>query len=277
MKKLIAASMLLASMNVFSQSYLILNNGVTLTTDMAGLVYDFGHFALPSRVTLNGGQFLVEDKILQTIDSKGFLYSKDMKIDDVKGKGINYLINDNKLITIDAQGFFYEFDKDSRSIFRKITTFGGYFFLVKPEDRKPQIDLYTINNAGNYFKIDVQGLNPANISGVGGNYFQDLNGVIYTISKEGFVFPKPQIKAGKILKAGGNFFIDSSNTIYTISEAGILILPSLPANLKLAQVLRLGVNYMIDSAGKIFTVDSAGSIHERSANHNLLNARVLSL
>lgn len=276
MKKLVLAGLMLTSMNVFSSSYLILGNGVTLTTDKAGFVYDFGHFTVPYKVTLNGGQFFAEDKKLNTIDSSGFLYDKDKKVEKVKGKGINYLINDDKLITIDAKGFYYEFDKDSKSVFKKAVTFGGTFFLVKPDDKKPAVDLYTVNDKGNYFKVNVEGLNPATITVVGGNYFQTADGVTYTISKDGFVFNKADLKAGPIKKAGGNFFIDAQNRIYTVTADGFLMLPILPANIVVAEVQKAGANYMIDSQGKMFTVDTLGNILERAVNHDLLNAKVLS-
>lgn len=277
MKKLITLGLMLSSFNAFSQSYLVLNNGVTLTTDKAGYIYDFGHFRIPYKVTVNGGQFLVEDKKLSTVDTSGFLFEKDIKIDKIKGKGLNFLIkSDNKLVTIDEKGFYYEYDKDDK-IFRTAVAYGGNFFLVKPNSRRPDLDLYTVNSNGNYFKINVPGLNPADIKTVGGTFFQTKNGVVYTVSKDGFVFAKPEIKVGNIIKSGGNYLIDSTNKLYTISEDGLLILPILPANIKVATVQRLGSNYMIDTEGRIFSVDAKGLMHERTIAHDLINSKILSL
>jgi hypothetical protein len=277
MKKIITVGLMLSSLNAFSQSYLILNNGVTLTLDKAGYVYDFGHFRIPYKVTVNGGLFHVEDKKLSTVDSAGFLYEKDMKIDKIKGKGLNFLIKDDShLVTIDSKGFYYEYDKDDK-IFKKATAFGGNFFLVKENSRKNIVDLYTVNDKGNYFKIEVAGLNPADITTVGGTFFQTKNGVVYTVSKDGFVYAKPEIKVGTIVKAGGNYLIDSTNKIYTVTEDGFLMLPILPANIKVSLVQKLGSNYMIDSEGQIFVVDEKGNMHERSVAHDLSNTKILSI
>lgn len=276
MKKVLAAGLTLLSMNVFAQSYLILNNGVTLTTDKAGFVYDFGHFRIPYKVTLNGGQFHVEDKKLSTVDTAGFLYEKTMKVEKpVKGKGLNYFINDDsKLITVDSKGFFYELEDKA---FKKAVAFGGNFFLVKPDDKKAIVDLYTINDKGNYFKMNVAGLNPFDIITLGGTYFQTRAGVTYTISKDGLVYPKAEQKVTGVKKAGGNFFVDNAGLLFTVSEEGFLMLPVLPANIKVADIQKVGSNYMIDSEGRIFVVDKVGNISERTINHDLRTAKILSI
>jgi hypothetical protein len=277
MKKFLVAGIMLASMNVFSQSYLILNNGITLTTDNAGFVYDFGHFRVPYKVTLNGGQFLVENQKLSTVDTAGFLYEKSLKVEKVKAKGLNYFINDdNKLFTVDSKGFYYEFDKD-KSAFKKVSGMGGNFFTVKPDDKKPLVDLYTINTTGNYFKINTPELNPADITSMGGIYFQTKSGVVHTVSKDGFVYAKPEIKVGAIKKFGGNFMIDSANLLFTVSEEGFLMLPVLPLNIKVADIQKVGANYMLDSEGRIFIVDKEGNLVERTINHDLRNSKILSL
>jgi hypothetical protein len=280
MKKFLSLGLMLASLNAFSQSYLILNNGVTLTTDKAGFVYDFGHFRLPYKVTLSGQQYLVEDKKLSTVDSNGLLYEKSLKgdkIEKIKGKGGNFFINDeNHLFVIDSKGYFFEYDKDDK-IFKKAIVLGGNWFLVKPEDKKPGIDLYTVNDKGNYFKLNVPGLNNADIIQCFGNYFQTKDGMIYTVSKDGFVFPKPDIKTGKVAKSGGNYFIDSNGLLFTVSEEGFLLLPELPATIKISEIKRFGANYMVDSEGRMFVVDSKGNLFERTLNHDLRNAKILSL
>lgn len=277
MKKILATGLTLLSMNVFSQSYLVLNNGITLTTDNAGFIYDFGHFRMPTKITANGGQFLIEEKKLSTVDTAGFLYQKDMKVSKIKGKGLNFFINDdNHLFTIDTKGFTFEYDKDDK-IFKKAVGYGGNFFTVKLDDKKPVVDLYTVNNKGNYFKITLPELNPADISSFGGTFFQTKNGVTYTVSKDGFVFSKKDQKVSSIKKAGGNFFIDSANLLFTVSEEGFLMLPILPANIQVADIKSIGSNYMIDSQGRIFIVDKAGNIVERTINHDLRNSKVLSL
>lgn len=278
MKKFLALSTLMLALNGYAQSYMILGNGVTLTTDKAGFVYDFNHFILPTKVTLTGGQFLAEENKLISVDNKGFLYRKDEKAPSkIKGKGANYLLSDSgTLYTFDAAGFFYKYDKDS--VLKKATSYGGTFFTVKPDDKKPEVNLYTINSKGNYFKMDVAGLNAAEIITAGGNYFMTAKGVVYTVSKDGFVFAKNDIKTAAIKKIGGNFFIDANNAIYTVSDDGFLYLPSLPMNLKIATITKLGANYFLDQDGRLFVVDSTGAVFEREMkSHDLRNAKILSI
>lgn len=278
MKKILAIGSLMLALNGYAQSYMILGNGVTLTTDKTAFVYDFNHFILPYKVTLTGGQFLAEEGKFISIDENGFLYRKDEKAPSkIKGKGNNYVIADNGVLyTFDSAGFFYKFDKDSAT--KKSNNFGGNFFTSKPDDKKPIVELYTINSKGNYFKTDVAGLNPADIKMMGGTYFQTTNGVIYTITKDGFVFAKPEIKVAQVKKIGGNFFIDSNNAIYTVSEEGFLFQPALPADLKVATITKLGQNYFLDQEGKLFVVDKAGTIFERNMKtHDLKDAKILSI
>jgi hypothetical protein len=276
MKKFIAVALMLTSINVFSQSYLILSNGVTLTTDKAGYVYDFNNFRLPYKVEVKGGQFLVEDEKLSTVDKNGFLYEKNFKVKKIKGNGLNYFIkNDREIVLIDASGFYYEYDKDSR-VFTDVTLYGGNFFVVLENKRKKIFHLYTVNDQGNYFKVNVPGLNPADISRAGGTFFQTKTGLTYTVSKEGYVYPKSELSIGSILESGGNYFIDSTNKLFTVSDTGLVILPILPANIKVTDLIRFGSNYMLDSEGRIFTVDSDGNMFERTVNQDLNNTKVLS-
>lgn len=270
----ILLSMMLSA-SAFSQSYLILNNGVTLTTDTKGFIYDFAHFNLPSKVSLNGGQFFVSEDKLVTIDSAGLLFEKSQEVKKTKGKGINFLLNDkNKLITVDDKGFSYSFDDKA---FSKISSFGGKFFVVKSDDKKIPDALYTVNAKGNYFNVTLPGLNPADILVRGGNYFQMKNGLVYTISKDGFVFSKTQIQVQAIKKLGGNYFVDAANTFFTVSEEGALTVAALPLNLIIANISKMGSNYVIDSEGRFFAVDNSGLVFERTVNNDLKSTKILSL
>lgn len=277
MKKILALGLTVLSMNVFSQSYLILNNGTTLTTDKAGYVYDFSNFVMPYKVTLNGGSFFLEEDKLVTVNDQGFLYRPDFKVKKAKGKGSNYLLDDKLgLVTITSQGTYYTYDKDAAV--KKIATFGGNFFTVVADSKRKIVDLYTVDSKGGYFKPTLAELNPAQINQIGGNYFTTERGTTFTVSKDGFVFPKTNLVAGVIVKKGGNFFVNSLGSLFTVSDDGLLLLPILPGNLVPANIVKLGANYMIDNAGKIFVVDSAGVISERTiTEHDLLNTKVLSL
>lgn len=273
MKRLITMCAMLFSFQAFSQSYLVLNNGIALTLDKAGFVYDFGHTILPYKVSGNGGQFLISDKKLFTVDFAGFFYEKDLVVEKIRAKGYNYFIDDkNNLVTITETGFYNKFDKDV-AFLKKAKKFGGNFFTV---EEKKTTDLYTINFLGNYFKTVVPGLNPKDIKVFGGRFFQSENGTLYTVSKEGFVYPKPEIKVQKIKTFGGNFLIDSTNTVFTITDTGELILASVPATFNAANIEKVGANYMLDKEARLFAVDGLGTILERKVNHDLRISKVLS-
>lgn len=268
---------LLFLLNAQAQSYVVLNNGVTLTIDKSGFIYDFSHFIPPYKITLNGGQFLAEENMLITVDDFGFLYRKDEKQPkNIAGKGMNYIISENgEVTTFDLNGFYYKYERNK--VFRRAESFGfggNYFTILNDEKRS---ELYTINMNGNYFSITLNGLNPSEITTFGGNFFMTKKGIVYTVSRAGFVFDKREIKTGSMKKIGGNYFIDSNNVLYTISQDGFLIVPTLPETLKIEAITKLGANYMIDTDGRIFTVDSLGNIYERVIKaHDLRNVRVLS-
>ena len=278
MKKLLVMGLAVLSMNAFAQSYLILNNGVALTLDKAAFVYDFGHFIAPYKVNFNGGTFLAEDEKLITVNENGFIFRTEEKIKKIKAKGTNYFISDSgNLFTIDSKGTFYKFEKDKDVGIKKAANFGGNFFTSNTDEKKKIVDLFTVNTKGNYFKMAVQGLNPSDISTLGGNYFF-AKGVVYTVSGDGFIYPKPEIKTSSLKKAGGNFFIDTANVLYTVSEEGFLYLPTIPANLKIETVTKLGSNYLVDQEGKLFAVDNKGQVFEREMKaHDLRNTKVLSM
>jgi hypothetical protein len=269
-------ALLSLTLPVVAQSYLVLSNGVTLTTDKEGFLYDFGHFNLPGKISTRGGRFFVSEGKLSSIDNKGFLFEKDFKVDEVKGKGLNYFINDdNELVTIDERGFFYEF-KDSK-LFKRAVAFGGNFFLTKSEEKRSlDLEIYIVNGSGNYFKMSPEGLKPSDITILGGSFFQTRTGVTYTVSKDGFIISKLLFKIGTIVKSGGNFFIDSDNFLFTVSEDGELHLPELPPELKVSDIVRVGANYFLDSEGRFYSVDQSGNITARKTNHDLRNVRILS-
>lgn len=275
MKNIIALGLLFGALSASAQSYLILNNGVMLTTDKAGYVYDFGHFVVTYDVKVNGGNFLVEKKQLITVDENGYKYDKDEEVEKIKGKGLNYLLNkDAKLITVDAKGFYYKYENDD--VLKRVEKFGGNYFLAKDEKKKSTL-LYTVNSAGNYFNISLPELNPADITVLGGSYFITSNGTTFTVSKDGFVFKK-DLKVVAPKKLGGNFVIDSTGKLFTVSEDGVLANPVIPATLNLNNVAKLGANYMLDNDGKLFVVDKNGNVFERSVNsHDLRNVKIISL
>lgn len=274
---LIVISMVLGA-KAFSQSFLIMENGIILTTDRSGFAYDFGHYAYPQRVSLKGGQYFVEeDNILVTIDENGYLYRKYESIpQNILGKGINYFISsDGFLYSIDSQG---KLKVSEAQEFKAAKNFGGTFFTTQPNESEELFDLYSVSQNGKIQKYDRGPFKKKEIVSFGGNYFMNQRGFVFTISSAGDIFQQENPSVGLIIKKGGNYFIDSSNLFYSVTDSGELKLPDLPFNLKVSSILKLGTNYFIDQAGKLYTVDRDGNITEKiMTDHDFKKVRVISL
>lgn len=262
----------------FSQSFLIMDNGIILTTDRAGFAYDFGHYAYPQRISLKGGQYFVEeDNILVTIDEYGYLYRKYESIpQNILGKGINYFISsDGLLYSIDAQG---KLKVSEIQEFKAAKNFGGTFFTVQPKETEELFDLYSVSRNGKIQKYDLGPFKKKEIVSFGGNYFMNQRGFVFTISSQGDITQQENVNVGLIVKKGGNYFIDSSNFFYSVTETGELKLPDLPLNLRVSSILKFGTNYFIDQSGKFYTVDKDGNVAEKiMADHDFKQARIISL
>jgi len=274
MKKLLLGAIALLSVNAYSQSYVVLNTGVTLTTDANGYVYDFNHFVLPYKVKARGGNFLLEDKNLVTVDANGFLYKKEVNVRKVRGSGLNYFITDSgfltsaKLYTIDDKGFHYEMTPEGYNL-KDVKKFGGNYFVRDGE-------MTIIRRDGTFKIIKLEGINLNKIQNFPGSYFISEIGQFFTITDEGKIKTfKKNFK--EIKQAGGNYFIDEKGWIHTITLDGNLVTPTLPINFSVKKLVGYGANYVIDSDNKIFTIDAEGNIFERQVPLDISRSRILSL
>lgn len=277
MKNLLLLVIATLSLNAFSQSYVVMDNGITLTTDTSGFAYDFGHYAFPQKIILKGGQYFVEEGgILATIDENGLLYRKyELIPEKIKGKGINYFMSDEGfLYTIDKKGFVKVTESES---YKNAVNFGGNYFTVMNAD-KTLVELFVVTGEGLVVKPEIESLKMKDVVSFGGTYIMNNRGVVFTIASNGTVTAKDEVRVGVIAKKGGNYFTDSSGLFFTVSEAGDLLMPTLPVNMKIPTVQRLGSNYFIDQSGKFFLVDKNGQVYERVfRDHDFRLAKVISL
>lgn len=277
MKNLLLLVIATLSLNAFSQSYVVMDNGITLTTDTSGFAYDFGHYAFPQKIILKGGQYFVEEGgILATIDENGLLYRKyELIPEKIKGKGINYFMSDEGfLYTIDKKGFVKVTESES---YKNAVNFGGNYFTVMNAD-KTLVELFVVTGEGLVVKPEIESLKMKDVVSFGGTYIMNNRGVVFTIASNGTVTAKDEVRVGVIAKKGGNYFTDSSGLFFTVSEAGDLLMPALPVNMKIPTVQRLGSNYFIDQSGKFFLVDKNGQVYERVfRDHDFRLAKVISL
>lgn len=274
MKKLLLGAMFFLSVDAYSQSYVVLNTGVTLTTDSNGFVYDFNHFVLPYKVKGRGGNFLIEDKNIVTVDSNGFLYKKEINVKKIKGSGLNYFISDSgffsssKLYTVDAEGFHYELSPEGYSL-KDVKIFGGNYFVRDG-------DMTVIRRDGTFKIIRLEGIDLNKIQSFPGTYFISEIGQFFTITDDGRIKTSPK-NFNEIKKAGGNYFIDDKDWIHTIAQDGSLITPILPIGFDVQKLKSFGANYVIDENNNIFTIDAAGNINQRFVDLDISRSRIFSL
>jgi hypothetical protein len=277
MKKIMLAAFAVLSMNAFSQSYLVLDNGVTLTTDKKGFVYDFGNYAVPQKITLKGGSYFVEDGgVLATIDDMGVLFRKYESIPaQLKGKGMNYFMGANgDLYTVDHAGVV-NLKNDPK--FMKASSFGGNYFTVIADDATKMMEIYAVGADGNFAKSSIT-MKSTDVVAYGGNYFMNNRGVVFTVSDEGKITPNPGARVGILVKKGGNYFVDSSGAIFTVAANGTLYSPTIPNTLFVQTITKTGTNYFLDKDSRLFSVDDQGQIFERVLNGlDLHTARIISL
>lgn len=278
MKKLILALLTTLSFSAFSQSYIVMDNGIVITTDTNGFSYDFGHYAFPQKVTLKGGQYFVEEGgILATIDEGGLLFRKyELIPEKIKGKGMNYFISDEGFIyTIDKKGYVKVTESE---VYKNAVNFGGNYFTVALDAEKTMMELYVVTGDGLVVKAENPALKIKDIISFGGTYFMNNRGVVFTVAQNGTVAAKDELRVGILTKKGGNYFTDSSNYFFTVAANGDLIMPGLPMNLKVSSILKLGSNYFIDQTGKFFTVDKNGQVFEKvMRDHDFRLAKIISL
>ncbi len=260
----------------FAQSYLIRPNGVVLTIDAKGFMYNLNQFILPYMVTTKGGQFYINDKRqITTIDEDGFFYRIDKKEFEAPRKvdfsGANYFSDKDSVWTIDRKGVMYQ-EKEIKDLGRVEKT-GGRFFTVKP--RRGDGLLYTISDFGKVERMIVDGLNPNDVAATGGCWFTTTNGDLYTLDSTGLVsryggslFPR----GTKITKAGGNYLFTNRGLI-TINAKGEVSLVAFGT----AQPQSMGYNYFTVSDNSLYVVDHLGAVWKNEAFGNLGSLGMTSL
>ena len=272
MKKILFTALAALSFNAFSQSYFVLENGMTLTVDTAGYVYDFGHYTPVGRVTVKGGQYLVEDNnVIVTVDENGGLFRKyEILPKQVVGKGMNYFLGDNgAFYGIDDLGYVNLVENDPK--IKTATKFGGNYFITDADD------IFCVTKEGKFVQALVEGLKGSDIITFGGNYFMTNRGVLYTVSKDGNIVDNRKERVGIIVKKGGNYFVDTNGAIYTVAQDGTLKFPAIPLSLRIQAMSKLGSNYFLDGSGKLFTVDKNGDVFERWVSYDLKTTKIISL
>ncbi len=260
----------------FAQSYLIRPNGVVITIDAKGFLYNLNQFTLPYMVTSKGGQYYINDKRqITTIDEDGFFYRIDKKEFEAPRKvdfsGANYFSDKDSVWTIDRKGVVNQ-EKEIKDLGRVEKT-GGRFFTIKP--RRGDALLYTVSDFGKIERMTVDGLDPNDINNAGGVWFTTSKGELYTLDSAGLVsrfggnlFPR----GTKIIKAGGNYLF-TSRGLLTINAQGNVALVVFAAT----QPQSSGFNYFTTSDNSLYVVDHLGAVWKNEAFGNLGSLGMTSL
>jgi hypothetical protein len=278
MRSLIFFLSFIVSFSVWSQSYLIMENGLILTTDEEGFLYDLGLFTYPHKVTLRGGNYFIEEgRVLATINDAGQLKRKLEKLPQTfLGRGMNYFISPaGEVYTIDSNGELHYFQKDQ---FKNVTHFGGTYFFVTNDSDPDQVDVYVIRRDGEIIKADLGTIPKNEIASLGGMYFMKKDGSLISFGENSQVNYLNNTRVGLLERRGGNFLIDSSLFIYAFNKEGEIKLPALPSSLKISSVYKNGTNYFVDESGRFYIVNKAGEVLERFLeDQDFLKIRIYSL
>ena len=272
MKRLSSLLFVLAlSATAHAQSYLIKSNGVVLTVDQQGNLYDRSQFILPYMIRYKGGQFYVHDnRQITTVDDGGYYYRIDPSIEapkEVRFSGLNYFIEkDGTAWTIDRQGTLLKSDGDKA--YKKPLVTGGTYFVVEGKKRNDPARLFVVTDRGNIVEMTVPGLDPATIKDGGNSWFVTNAGMVYTVSREGFIYNKSDIirTRNNIQTKGGNFFV-VGGYIYTVAEDGLLMNQGIMSYFGV--VAKVGHNYFLTRDAKFFAIDNTGKVINRTENHDL--------
>jgi hypothetical protein len=279
MKTLIGAIALMTSLSVSAQSFVLQTNGVLLSIDSAAKIYDLNQFVAPTMLLAKGKSWLLDkNQLVTTIDSKGFVYKKTgMKgPKKLKASGGSWFMADNgemNVVTLD--GFFYTYDKED--LFKKGTVekAGGNFLIIKKDNALSLVTIDTVKGftyTATPATLTSLGLNLATVTQIGGNYFVDGAGVIYTVDKNGLIGKKNDMGNFANLKVrGGNYLVDSFGGVRVVLDNGYLLLPNLPK--PMGAVTKSGTTHLWDTEGEFFTVaENVADAEVTSSNPTVFTA-----
>lgn len=269
---------LLIGTAVHAQSYMVRTNGVVLTVDEKGFVYDLNQFILPYMITAKGGMFYVSDKrVITTVDEKGFFYRLDPRQYEAPRKvehvGYNYFLEGN--------GRVWSFDRNGLPTvgernwdYRKPLYVGGKFFVVEGGRREPAI-LVVINDQGAVTPTQVAELDPAKITDSGTNWFVDSKRRLFTLNADGQVGQALGVgPVGNILAKGGNFLVMDGKLLTVTEDARVNDAGSVA---RFGTIAKLGHNYFITADNRLFVVDVAGTVVERTGVADISNVALTTL
>lgn len=258
MKALLGFALLVSTLSVHAQSYILQMNGTLLTQDAEGRVYDLNQFVNPNNILSRGKNWLVDrQQLVTTISNKGFVFKKtDMKgPKGIKASGDSWFISDKgemNVVTREGLLFTYNLDQFKKS---DVLLAGGNWLTLRQGSDVSFVTIDTVK--GFTYTLTPQvlagiGLNPMNIKEKGGNYFVDSAGVLFTVDRSGLVANKKTMgtfAANK--KLGSNYLVDSMGGVRVVLDNGWMLLPNLPASM--GSINRTGTTHAWDAKGQFFT------------------------
>lgn len=259
MKICMILTLLMFSSIAFSQSLIVLKNGKVITVSNDGYHYDNGNFLLPYKIKHMGGNFIIDGrKAIKTVDNNGVFYKfddQDLPI-TVGSVGANYFTSKTgRIYTVNKNGNLYRGDREK--VFRKIKKKGGNFLVV--ETKKNVVELLVVNEDGIILNVKAPFLDPAKIYEVGGNFFTDGAGNLYSLDTKGYVYSVKNLgtKFLGFMEKGGNFIIYKKK-LYTISATGLVSEQN--TDLINGTPRFLGTNFFLTDDNMIHIIDTYGNV-----------------
>jgi hypothetical protein len=252
----------LLSISAYSQSYLVQNNGVLLSINETGSVFDLNQFVKTYEIIFKGKSFLInKEKNLTVITKDGFVINKGDKLIPAKTKitGGSFILSDkNEISIVRNDGMVFTYDK-IEEIKKLEAIHAGGNFLVLQGKKSQETMILTIDTENGFYTLlnkstlDSLKIDIAKIKTIGGNYFITNDGVVYTVSSTGIVSSKESMGLVlKTTKVGGNFFVDSENVLRVVMSNGYLLIPYIPS--AMGKVKSVGYNYFTNDQDELFTV-----------------------
>jgi hypothetical protein len=281
MKTLFGIIVLTASLSVSAQSFVLQSNGVLHSIDAEAKVYDLNQFIMPMNILARGKSWILEkSQLITTVDAKGFVYKKTgMKGPKaLKARGGSWFMSDKgemNVVTLD--GMYYTYDKED--LFRKgeVVVSGGNFLVIKKDNVLSMVTVDTVKGFTYTIApavLSSLGLNLANIKEVGGNYFVDAAGVLFTVDKTGLIGNKSSMGKFSGLKVkGSNYLVDAFGGVRVVLNNGWMLMPNLPK--KMGAITKSGTTHAWDAEGEFFSFAESAPDAEVTSTNTTVFAGVL--
>jgi hypothetical protein len=251
---------LAGSITTHAQSHLLKLDGVLLSVDASGFIYDLGNRVDPAQVKARGKNWLAEKSgALITIDSAGLVNRRtDVRVPrTLRAHGGTWFLGERgELSVVTASGAVVTTQEPTLRE-GDIAPRGGNFFVWRPRRGGAPV-LYTFNSAtGESYHSDAEyvrrlGIDMSSFKGNGNNWLVDGRGILHVVTRIGAVMPRRDLGTFFGLSTrGGNYFVDATGATQVVMDNGSVHMPYLP--LDYSAIATAGDTFGWNTRGDFFT------------------------